>query len=180
MDEKYLLRIRGPSDDPGDDEIIEAKEVLVLSGIPCVAASQGAVPFRILVGESRIAFAPFPYLGFVRTDDKVFWIHGWTTNYQELSVASLDVSSEELEELVRDIGIQLGRGHVNRIAAPLDVQLRRATLDYLDAHAEQIEAAIQALGGETRAAWRYFSEDTSEHPALDGHRSPRPTVFHPE
>lgn len=180
MNEKYLLRIRGPSSDPSDDEIIEAKEVQDLSGISCFASSISADPFRILLGESRIAFAPFPYLGFVHAADKVFWVHGWTSNYQELSVSSLEATDEELEEVIRDLGIQLGHGHVDRIAAPLDAHFRRATLQYLDAHTSEIIAAIETLTSELDTAWGYFLEDTNQHPALDGLRSPGPTVFRPD
>ena len=50
LDEKYLLRMRGQSDDPLDDLVLEAKEIRSLAGVPCVTAGPKADPFRFLDG----------------------------------------------------------------------------------------------------------------------------------
>lgn len=166
LDKKYLYRVRGPSDAPEDDVVLEAKEVLSLAGIPCIQASPEPDPFRILLGQARIAYRPFPYLGYIQAMGHVFWMHGWTNRYHEMSVTDSYESAEELRELVYDVGVQLGRGHVNSIAAPLDVQLRRSQARFVETHGEHLREAIDRLTEHTRDAYRDFVARTDEHPAL--------------
>lgn len=167
LDEKFLFRVRGPTDAPEDDVVIEAKEVLSLADIPCIQASADPDPFRILLGQARIAYQPFPYLGFIRAMDTMFWMHGWTNHYRELKVTDHYSDLEEVSEIVYDIGVQLGRGHVRAIATPLDVQLRRTQADYIERHEEQLREAVGRLTDANVAAWERFVAQTDDHPALE-------------
>ncbi|MFK7992288.1 MAG: DUF2252 family protein [Sandaracinaceae bacterium] len=161
LDEKYLLRVRGPTDAPDDDVVLEAKEVHPTSAIPCVGSRSSAPdPFRILVGESRIAYRPFPYLGYMRARGLVFWIHAWTANYQEVSATDSLETPEDLRALVEDIGHQLGRGHVNQIAAPLDAQLRRAVLGFIDENVGLLDEVVLEMAAAIERAFRRFVEAT--------------------
>lgn len=166
LDEKFLFRVRGPTDAPADDVVIEAKEVLSLADISCIQASPEPDPFRILLGQARIAYQPFPYLGFIRSMDTMFWMHGWTNHYREMGVTDSYRSLEEVREIVYDIGVQLGRGHVRAIASPLDVQLRRTQADYIERHDEQLRRAIDRLTEASVTAWERFMAETNDHPAL--------------
>jgi hypothetical protein len=38
LDSKILIRVQGPSIDPADDELLEAKELRNLRGLPCLEA----------------------------------------------------------------------------------------------------------------------------------------------
>lgn len=162
LDLKYLVRVRGPTDAPEDDVVLEVKEVRDLSGIRCIQSAKDTDAFRILVGQSRIAYRPYEYLGYVRFQGKTFWIHSWVDNYKELKSPSSFEGPEDLAEVVYDIGIQLGRGHPNKIAAPLDLQLRRAQLRMLDKHQARLAEECRKLADETEAAWKRFKESAGE------------------
>ena len=160
LDEKYLIRIEGPTKSPTDDIIVEAKEVRDLSGISCIANAQDIDPFRILVGQSRLAYEPYEHLGFVAGPTKTFWLHAWTENYKELSLDSPPQSADELREIIYDVGAQLGLGHVKQIAAPHDAQLRRVQLRLVERLEGQLATTCDDLAAQTVDAWRLFKKAT--------------------
>ncbi len=157
LDDKFLARIEGPSDDPDDDVVLEIKEVRDLSGVSCVSTNAGQDPFRILVGQSRIAYRPYRFLGSIQLDGRPFWIHAWVDNYQEMELGVTARTPDELAEVVYDVGVQLGRGHPNQIAAPLDRQLRQALLVRLDRHQASFLNAVVKLADEVTGAWTTFT-----------------------
>ena len=161
LDEKYLIRVQGPTGEPGDDVVLEVKEIRDLSGISCIQNADSVDPFRILVGQSRIAYEPYPYLGYVTLDGRPFWIHGWADNYEELEVGTL-ISHAELGEIAYDVGVQLGRGHTKQIAAPLDHQLRRREREIVDEHERALRRNIGEFVERTEAAWRRFRDAAAE------------------
>lgn len=152
---KYLLRVEGPSPDADDDVILEAKEVRDLSGIRCIRGGPGQDPFRIIVGKSRLATQPHPFLGYIRAQDNTFWIHAWTVNYQELLIPAIR-SADELAEIAFEVGVQLGRGHPKQIASPLDHQLRQELIAAVAKHREAIHTTSEDLARETALAWEAF------------------------
>lgn len=156
LDIKYLVRVRGESSDPEDDVVLEVKEVRDLSGIECITISQKADPFRVLVGQARIAYEPYKFLGYIRFRNHTFWVHSWVDNYKELEIGESLQSIEELTEVAYDVGVQLGRGHTNQIAAPLDEQLRREQLRFLTKNQSNIKAICRELTEQTVAAWEMF------------------------
>lgn len=156
LDRKYLVRIRGLSDDGADDLMLELKQVRDLTGIDCIQVSQGADPFRILIGQSRIAYQPYRLLGYVRFQGLMFWIHAWVDNYVEASIKETFESPEDLGDVAYDVGVQLGRGHPNQIGSPLDLQLRREELRLLERDEERIKATTQNLAAEVTEAWQRF------------------------
>lgn len=164
LDEKYLLRVRGQTAAPTDDVILEVKELRDLSGISCMRGERRRDPFRILVGQSRIAYVPYPYLGYVRLQGRIFWVHGWVDNYAELDVGRL-ADPTELGEVAGDIGVQLGRGHPKQIATPLDLQLRRAMAEMVERLRPRIEALSRQLADRTVAAWERFRREAPAVPA---------------
>jgi len=156
LDEKYLIRIEGPTADDGDDKLLEAKEVKDLSGISCVQGRPDA--FRIMVGQSRLSYQPYRYLGYAKSADTVFWFHGWTDNYRELSFTTL-TNYDELGEVVYDVGVQLGIGHPKQIASPLDAQLRRALIEYLDDQRKPLHLLIKDMTTLVTSAWQKAASD---------------------
>ncbi len=158
LDLKYLVRIRGASDEPLDDRVLEVKQVRELGEIDCIAVSRGSDPFRILVGQSRIAYRPYGLLGYLRMRGHTFWIHAWVENYRELEIGDDLVSADELAEVAYDVGVQLGRGHPNQIGAPLDLQLRREQMRLLERDRELIRRQRRELAGLVVDAWQRFRE----------------------
>ncbi|MFQ5638571.1 MAG: DUF2252 family protein [bacterium] len=156
LDLKYLVRLRGKSDDPLDDVILEIKEVRDISGIECLDRPFKENPYRVLLGQARIAYQPFKFLGYIRLRGQALWIHSWVDNYKEVKIGKTFESVEELREVVFDIGIQLGRGHPKQIASPLDLQLRQEQLRLLSQYEKRIKETRKELAGLTIEAWGRF------------------------
>jgi len=108
-DEKYLLRVEGDTRMSQDDVILEIKEVRPTPAGRCVRSEPG--PDRILLGSSRLAYQAFDYAGGITLEGRSFWFHAWPDNYAELNIRRDLLSPAELEEIARDVGFQLGRGH---------------------------------------------------------------------
>ena len=164
LDLKFLVRIRGAAEDPLDDVVLEIKEVRDLSGIDCIQIGRTDDAFRILVGQTRIAYQPFHHLGYFRFRGRTFWVHSWVDNYKEVKLARSFQTPEELRQVARDVGVQLGKGHVKHIAAPLDLQLRRAQLRVLSRNHAAILTMVRDLTGATVTAWTDFVAALPEAP----------------
>jgi len=156
LDIKYLVRIRGSSDDPGDDIVLEVKQVRDLTGIDCISVGLGSDPYRILIGQSGIAYQPYELLGYVRMRDLTFWVHAWVDNYTEVAIDQTFQSPEELAEVAYDIGVQLGRGHPTHFEPPLDVQARFDQIRLLDLHETELKTECRNFANRVTAAWNRF------------------------
>ncbi len=159
LDEKYLVRAQGRTGDPYDDVVLELKEVRDLSGIDCINVGQGTDPFRILLGQLRIAYQPFKHLGYFHFRGLTFWVHSWVENYMEVKVKESFESPTEMAEVAYDVGVQLGKGHVKHIAAPLDLQLRREQIQFIDKHEEDLKKVCIDLAEKTVEAWKKFLDN---------------------
>lgn len=159
LDLKFLVRIRGAGDAAADDVVLEIKEVRDLSGIDCIDSGREQDPFRILVGQTRIAYAPFKHLGYFRFRGQNFWVHSWVDNYKEVKIETSFSSRKDLQEVAYDVGVQLGKGHIKHIAYPLDLQLRREQLRLIGNARDQIAASCEDLTRQTIAAWEMFCRE---------------------
>jgi hypothetical protein len=149
---KYLVRIEGPSPADDDDVLLEVKEVQDLAEVSCMRSTPG--PSRIMVGQARIAYQPFRLPGVLREGGRTFWVHAWPLNYAELEIAKGPASPDELEEIVYDAGVQLGRGHPNESLKGEAAHLRRTLQKRLSE--ERLQKMVAELAAETVAAWERF------------------------
>jgi Uncharacterized protein conserved in bacteria (DUF2252) len=149
---KYLVRVEGPSPADDDDVILEVKEVQDLRGVSCLRSLPG--PSRIMVGQARLAYQPFYLPGVLRYGGRTFWIHAWPLNYRELDIAKGPSSPQELEEVVYDAGVQLGRGHPNESLKSEADHLRSTLLKRLSE--DRLQRMVAELANETIAAWERF------------------------
>ena len=149
---KYLVRVEGPSPADDDDVILEVKEVQDLEGVACLRSLPG--PSRIMVGQARIAYQPFYLPGVLRYGGRTFWIHAWPLNYRELDIAKGPANAQELEEVVYDAGVQLGRGHPNESLKSEADHLRGTLLKRLSE--DRLQRMVAELTDETVAAWERF------------------------
>ncbi len=156
LDIKYLARVRGATSEPLDDVVLEIKQVRDLTDIECISVGPAANPFRVLIGQARIANEPYKYLGYARFQGNTFWVHAWVENYSELDIDDDFIVVEEIAEVAFDVGVQLGRGHVKAIAQPLDLQLRREQMRLIDRDAEKIKASCRELADLAIDAWQRF------------------------
>jgi hypothetical protein len=167
---KYLMRVEGDTDAPNDDVVLEAKELRDLSGISCITASVGGGAFRILLGQTRVGGQPMRFLAQIprgpgeALSDVPIWVQAWLDNYHELSVADPGLTEAELREVSRDVGAQLGRGHVMKIADPMGAQLRAAQLQMLRELEPRIRASVTDMEALTLRSWKAFAADTSTAP----------------
>lgn len=156
LDLKFLIRLRGPSDDPFDDVVLEAKEVRDLTAIDCIRVTSADDPLRVLVGHARIANEPFRFLGYARLRSHNFWVHAWVENYSELDIEEV-ASADELAEVAYDIAVQLGRGHTTEVAGPVELQLRRDLARRIEGESERIHSGCRELAELVLDAWERFA-----------------------
>ena len=124
LDERFLVRVEGPTPAQDDDVILEAKELRDLSSVPCVQASLLRGRFRTIVGRARLGGNHDPFLAVVprgseeAPDDPPFWVESWQPDYRELDAAHDLTSADELAKVAYQVGLQLGRGHIRQFATP--------------------------------------------------------------
>ena len=168
LDEKYLMRVEGPTEAPDDDVILEAKSIHDLDAADCVQRPRQGIA-RVAIAQARLSFEEpryvgyvvlHPHLGFDRREK--FWVFAWDDNYAELSIPLSFRTPQDLFDVSRDVGVQLGRGHPKSIADPYEGMLRRAILTSVDNFEAEIEAAIRDLTHETIAAWEWVREEAAK------------------
>lgn len=160
LDLKFLIRVRGPGPDPLDDAVLEVKEVRNLEGIACIQAGVSD-PFRILLSQARIAYAPFRFLGYLRMQEGTFWVHSWVENYRELDIHETFSTPGELAEVAYDVGVQLGLGHPKQIGAPFGAELRHSQWLLLEDNKAGVVQSCDTLAEEVTQAWKAFREAAS-------------------
>ena len=156
LDEKYLLILEGDTPAPGDDLVVEAKQIRDLTGNPCLRTDVGAS--RVLDGQRLIAYEPFAYAAVVPHGGKFFWMHDWTDDYQEATIATLIDSAKELREIAFDAGVQMGRAHPKRPDGTVDKSRQRAALRSLASVEARVRAAMREMAARTEEAWGRFRE----------------------
>ncbi len=162
LNKKFLMRVEGDTDAPDDDVVLEAKELRDLGSIGCMTAAVGGGAFRILLGQTRVGGQPMRFLAQIPRDpsepldDKPIWVQAWLDNYHELSIEDPELTDAELFEVSRDVGVQLGRGHVMKIADPMGAQLRVAQLQMLRELEPRIRATIDDMTKLSLASWKVF------------------------
>jgi Uncharacterized protein conserved in bacteria (DUF2252) len=165
LDRRILARIEGPTSAPGDDVILEAKELRDMRQVSCVRSALVGGRFRTIVGRARLGDGEDPYLALIPRGSQdpanaaPLWVQSWLPDYRELDAAADLEDEDELEQLSFHVGMQLGRGHVLHIATPFDDQLRAALRDMLDEREPRIRRAIDAMTAVTNESWQHFRRD---------------------
>jgi hypothetical protein len=153
-DEKYLLRIEGDTPSPKDDVILEVKEVRPAAGGTCVRGEPG--PNRILQGSSQLAYQAFKYAGGITLEGHSYWFHAWTDNYWEVDIRRDLRSAAELQEIARDAGFQLGRGHPHMRNSKESKRLRSVLLAGLPL--QDVAGLSELMAQATTEAWQRYKE----------------------
>jgi Uncharacterized protein conserved in bacteria (DUF2252) len=122
---KVLIRVQGPTADPEDDQLIEAKEVVNLDGVSCLErpAAPGAV--RVIDGTRQLGrlksniLAVGPTLLIPAAADRAeHWldwcISSWEASYREVHLSDLE-SVKDLGDIAFDSGVQLGEGKLAEV-----------------------------------------------------------------
>ena len=122
---KILMRVAGPTEDPADDVLLEAKEVVSLEGVRCLERPTTPPAIRVIAGARQLGrlkhdiLAVAPSLLLPAAPDRAedwrnWWIFSWEPTYREVGLDDLR-SPEELAEIAFVSGWQLGAGKVPSI-----------------------------------------------------------------
>jgi uncharacterized protein DUF2252 len=119
---KIMIRVRGPSDDPADDEILELKKIGDLGGLHCIKTPTVQPTLRIIDGSKKLGrlkyniLAAGPELAVPevmargqRLQD--WWIRSLDPSYRQVSLTDLQ-SVGDLAAISYDSGVQLGSGRL--------------------------------------------------------------------
>jgi hypothetical protein len=155
---KALLRVEGPSPAAGDDELIEAKQVSSLAGVACVQVPLSGEVFRVIEAAEQIGRIRHTVLVVAprREDQRAglrdWWIRSWDESYVELATADL-ATPDELAEVARDVGAQLGSAGLRHSMPALEAQLRQVELRAVRRLEPRIRATSRRLVTELLASW---------------------------
>jgi hypothetical protein len=119
---KIIVRVRGPSDDPADDELLESKKIGDLSGLSCLKTPAVQPTLRIIDGNKQLgrlkhnimAAGPELIIPEVmargeRLQD--WWIRSLDPSYRQVRLTELQ-SVRDLAAISYDSGVQLGAGRL--------------------------------------------------------------------
>jgi uncharacterized protein DUF2252 len=117
---KVLIRVQGPSRDPEDDQLIEVKEVVNLTGLRCLEDSTARQAVRVIDGSRQLgrlkhdilAVGPTQLISAAgdRAEPWLDWcVFSWEPSYREVHLGDLQ-SVKDLADIAFDSGVQLGAG----------------------------------------------------------------------
>lgn len=160
LETKFLVRVAGASDAPDDDLLLEVKSV-PSSGVSCVSHGPTGSTFLPLLPATRIARRLPEVLTYLPSSElsrsgRNWWVRSWEPGYRELAADELQ-SQVEMEELARDVGRQLGRGHCREIADPLEAQFRHAHARWFDQVHGRVATSAREAAAEVVRAWHAWS-----------------------
>jgi hypothetical protein len=126
---KIMVRVRGPSDDPADDELLESKKIGDLSGLSCLKTPTVQPTLRIIDGSKQLGrlkhniMAAGPELiipEVMATGERLqdWWIRSLDPSYREVRLTELQ-SVRDLAAISYDAGVQLGSGRLQDKTVPL-------------------------------------------------------------
>ena len=160
---KVLMRVQGPTADPGDDMLIEAKEVSNLGGVSCLDDSTRPHAIRVIQGTRQLGRLKHEILAMGSTrlipgaadrgeDWLEWWVSSWEPSYRELQLGDLR-SVDDLSDIAFDSGVQLGAGKV--------VAVRTKELSSVTALESRLQKETTAIIDDMLAGWREFAASTT-------------------
>ena len=161
---KILVRVRGPSDDPADDELLEVKALRGLKGINCLKMAESRPAFRIILGSQQLGRLKHKIL-VAGPEDEIpgmtvpgenlsnWWIRSWEPSYREIQLDDLR-SAQDLSALVYDSGVQLGAGSIHATTAPDAATFRAESLTAIATLELRLRNETKNLVEEMLRGWR--------------------------
>ena len=159
---KMLVRVEGPSADPNDDVLLEAKEPSRLEGLGCLQLPSSTEALRVIDGSKQLGRIRHDILGVVPEHERKWgvrkwWIRSWEPSYREVRIADLD-SVKDLSALVYDSAFQLGAGRVSGASPDKTAALRQAELAAVGRLEGRLRQSVRDLIAELLAAWQEFRD----------------------
>jgi hypothetical protein len=157
VSDKLLMRVEGPSPDPADDVLLEAKQLSTLGGVGCLELPSGPEVLRVITGSAQLGRIAHDVLAVAPNMEKdgtsEWWIRSWEPSYGEVRLGDLR-SVRELAAIVYDSGVQLGSGCLKH--SPMPAPLReneRAAVDRLE---PRLRKGTNTLVNDLLEGWQAF------------------------
>ncbi len=160
---KVLLRLEGPTADPDDDLIVEAKRAEDLAGVPCLTVTPSSA-FRVVTGAEQIGRLRHEVLVVLPRVDPAeqsrpaqWWVRSWDRTYHEVDLQDY-AAAEEIVEVARDVGAQLGRGHFHGARVPLRPADRAKVSGALMRFEPRLRQEVETLTARLLTEWAAFAQ----------------------
>jgi hypothetical protein len=135
---KIIVRVRGPSDDPADDELLESKKIGDLGGLSCLKTPTVQPTLRIIDGSKQLGrlkhniMLAGPELlipEVMATGERLqdWWIRSLDPSYRQVRLTELQ-SVGDLAAISYDAGVQLGAGRLQNQMVLLSAYDRKRIL----------------------------------------------------
>jgi hypothetical protein len=153
---KVVIRVQGPTTDPEDDVLLEAKEVANLDGIGCLEGPSNPGAPRVIDGTRQLGRlrhdilvgGPSLTIPTDRSEQWLgWWITSWEPSYREIRLSDLR-SVQDLSAIVYDAGVQLGAGEAK------DTAVRKEALSSLVRLKGRVVKETSSIVEEMLAGWR--------------------------
>jgi hypothetical protein len=159
LERKILVRVRGPSADPNDDVVLEARAGEEPGSSGCVWRPDNGAALHVLTFMALLGPRMPEVLGFVGLADhaetRPFWVQSWHPGYVELALADVK-SQDELEEIIEDAARQLAGHFWTRYPEQLGIYQRYAQLRGFDLVRQRAVKLASELAREVVVEWERF------------------------
>jgi Uncharacterized protein conserved in bacteria (DUF2252) len=136
---KIMVRVRGPSDDPVDDELLESKKIGDLGGLRCLKTPTVQPTLRIIDGSKQfgrlkhnimVAGPELIIPEVMATGERLqdWWIRSVDPSYRQVRLTELQ-SVRDLAAISYDAGVQLGAGRLQNQMVLLSEYDRKRILE---------------------------------------------------
>ena len=163
---KIMIRVRGPSDDPADDELLESKKIGDLNGLSCLKTPMVNPTLRIIDGSKQLGrlrhnilaagpelMVPEVMARGERLQD--WWIRSLDPSYSQIRLADLR-SVEDLAAISYDAGVQLGAGRLQDRTVLLSTSDRKRLLGATGKLEKRYRQEATQLVDDLLQGWREF------------------------
>jgi Uncharacterized protein conserved in bacteria (DUF2252) len=165
---KIMIRVRGPSDDPADDELLESKKIGDLGGLSCLKTPMVNPTLRIIDGSKQLGrlkhnivaagpelIIPEVMAGGERLQD--WWIRSVDPSYSQVRLTDLR-SVGDLAAISYDAGVQLGAGRLRDRTVLLSAYDRKRLLAATGSLEKRYRQEASKLVDDLLQAWREFAK----------------------
>ncbi|HEX6436141.1 MAG TPA: DUF2252 family protein [Candidatus Binatia bacterium] len=165
---KIMIRVRGPSDDPADDELLESKKIGDLGGLSCLKTPMVNPTLRIIDGSKQLGrlrhnilaagpelMVPEVMARGERLQD--WWIRSLDPSYSQIRLTDLR-SVGDLAAISYDAGVQLGAGRLQDRTVLLSTYDRKRLLGATGKLEKRYRQKATQLVDDLLQGWREFAQ----------------------
>ena len=161
---KLMIRVRGPSDDPADDELLESKKISDLSGLHCLKTPTVHPMLRVIDGNKQLGRLKYnivaagpqlvvPEVAARGERLQDWWIRSLDPSYREVRLTDLR-SVGDLAAISYDAGVQLGAGRLQDRTVLLSAYDRKRLLGATGRLEKRYRQEAVNLIGDLLRGWR--------------------------